>query len=62
MTQNPQTSKLQVLIEGGCIDPERESDLTTQQRNTIESLTWTEIDNLISARQKTGKQVGLFWI
>jgi hypothetical protein len=62
MTQNPQTSKLQVLIDAGCIDPDAEPGLTPEQRSAIESLTWTEVDNLISARQKTGKRVGLFWI
>ena len=62
MSQNPETSKLQVLIQGGCIDPNEVAGLTPTQRETIESLSWTEVDNLLSARQKTGKQVGLFWI
>ena len=59
---SPNSPKLQVLIAADCIDESAVSALTPTQRSAIESLTWTEIDNLINARQKTGRQPGLFWI
>ena len=56
------TSKLQVLIDEGCVDPNEVGKLSADARSAIESLSWTEVDNLISAFKKTGKQIGLFWI
>jgi hypothetical protein len=58
---NP-TSKLQVLIEEGCVDANAVANLTAEARGAIEKLSWTEVDNLISAYKKTGQQTGLFWI
>ena len=55
-------SKLQVLKAAGVVDPNAETLVSSEELDAIEKLSWTEVDNLISARAKTGKQVGIFWI
>jgi hypothetical protein len=54
--------KLQALIDGGCVDPQAVQSLSKKEQANFETLTQTEVDNLVSARQKVGKSLGIWWI
>jgi hypothetical protein len=55
MTNSPEIGpKLQILIDGGCIEKEEAAKLSSQKLSSIEELSYAQIGTLVDVQRAVG--------